>query len=201
MNISDLQALDLISRLPDNAPLTVEEAAVFLRVSPSTLNKMRMPGHPTGGPVYSQAGKKGTGGSNQKVLYLKRDLVAWLEENKVSNTLEAAVRKGQMFVTAADLAEERPYWVNEAGLIAGSVWDTSADLLVARIVSPLWSVAWLDATEACLKPWSGIMAKRVLVGAVERALSDILGGVRGALERDEFENEARGTDKTIVREI
>ena len=201
MNISDLQALDLISRLPDNVPLTVEEAAVFLRVSPSTLNKMRMPGHPTGGPVYSQAGKKGTGGSNQKVLYLKRDLVEWLETNKVSNTLEAAVRKGQMFVTAADLAEERPYWLNEAGLVSGSVWDTSVDLLVARITSPLWSVAWLDATEACLRPWSGIIAKRALVGAVERALSDILGGIRGALEHDEFEAVARDTDKTMEREI
>lgn len=201
MNLSDLQALDLISRLPDTAPLTVEEAAVFLRVSPSTLNKMRMPGHPTGGPVYSQGGRKGTGGTNQKVLYLKRDLVAWLEENRVSDTLEAAVRKGQMFRTAADLAEERPYWVNEAGLIAGSVWETSADILIARVVSPLWSVAWLDATEACLRPWSGIIAKRALAAAVERTLSDILGGVRGALERDELEAEARNTDMTIEREI
>ena len=49
MSIAELQALDLISRLPDNVPLTVEEAAIFLRMSPSTLNKMRMPGHPTGG--------------------------------------------------------------------------------------------------------------------------------------------------------
>ncbi len=190
MSIAELQALDLISRLPDNVPLTVEEAAIFLRMSPSTLNKMRMPGHPTGGPVYSQGGRKGTGGANQKVLYLKGDLVAWLQANRVSDTLAAAVRKGQMFATLADVAEERPYWTNEAGLIAGSVWETSEDVFFARLLSPLWGVEWLSASDACVRSWSGVIAKRALAGAVERVLSDVLGGIRGSLERDEMETAA-----------
>ena len=29
MNLADLQALDLISKLPDDVPLTVEEAAIL----------------------------------------------------------------------------------------------------------------------------------------------------------------------------
>lgn len=190
MNLADLQALDLISRLPDDVWLTVEEAAIFLRMSPSSLNKMRMPGHPTGGPVYSQGGKNGAGGANQKVLYRKSDLAAWLQANRVSDTLAAAVRKGQMFATLADLAEERPYWRNEAGLIAGTVWETSVDVFFARLFSPLWQVEWLPASDACMLPWSGIIAKRALAVSVERVLSDALGGIRGALERDEMESAA-----------
>ena len=186
MNLADLQALDLISKLPDDVPLTVEEAAIFLRMSPSTLNKMRMPNHPTGGPVYSQGGKKGAGGANQKVLYMKGDLVAWLRDNRVSDTLAAAVRKGQMFATLADVAEERPFWLDEEGRVAGSVWETSVDVFFARLLSPLWQVEWLPASDACMLPWSGVIAKRALAGEVERVLSDALGGIRGSLERDEM---------------
>lgn len=195
MNLAELQALDLISKLPDDVPLTVEEAAIFLRMSPSTLNKMRMPNHPTGGPVYSQGGKKGAGGANQKVLYMKGDLVAWVRENRVSDTLAAAVRKGQMFATLADVAEERPFWLDEEGRIAGSVWETSVDVFFARLLSPLWNIRWMSALDAAVVPWSRFMAKRALAGAVERALTDALGAVRASAERDEFDAVAADGDE------
>ncbi len=196
MNLAELQALDLISKLPDDVPLTVDEAAIFLRTSPSTLAKMRMPNHPTGGPVYSQGGRKGTSGANQKVLYMKGDLVAWLRENRVSDTLSAAVRKGQMFATLADVAEEHPYWLDEEGRVAGSVWETSVDVFFARLLSPLWNVRWMTALDACVVPWSGIIPKRALAGAVERVLTDSLGAIRGSLEHDEFDEvAAEGKDR------
>lgn len=199
MNLAELQALDLISKLPDDVPLTVEEAAIFLRTSPSTLAKMRMPGHPTGGPVYSQGGRKGTSGANQKVLYMKGDLVAWLRENRVSDTLSAAVRKGQMFATLADVAEEHPYWLDEEGRVAGSVWETSVDVFFARLLSPLWNVRWMSALDACVVPWSGFMAKRSLAGAVERVLTDSLGAIRASVEGDELEAVAADGEERIKR--
>jgi hypothetical protein len=100
-----LEALAHICSLPDSTWLTTYEASVFLRVSDSTLERMRQPGSTTQGPPYSQAGggkKDARGkavraeGRNQKVLYKKGDLLAWLEQNRVSDSLKAAVRKGQV---------------------------------------------------------------------------------------------------------
>jgi len=190
MKIAELELLAILSGLPGDVAVTTEEAAVLLRVSPSTLAKMRMPNHPVKGPPYIQAGEKGTTGANQKVTYLIDDLKAWQRANRVTDTQAAAVRKGQLFATLLDLAEERPYWVNEKGLLAGLVMDTSEDVFIARILSPGWSVDWLNATDASLRPWAGIIGKRVHVAEVERVLSDLLGSVRGALEHAEFEAEA-----------
>lgn len=190
MKIAELELLAILSGLPGDVAVTTEEAAVLLRVSPSTLAKMRMPNHPVKGPPYIQAGDKGTTGANQKVTYLIDDLKAWQRANRVTDTQAAAVRKGQLFCTITDLAEERPYWTNESGLISGPVMNTSEDVFVARILSPVWSVDWLNATDVSLRPWAGIIGKRAHVAEVERVLMDVLGGVRGALERDEFEAEA-----------
>lgn len=186
--VSDLQALDLIQRLPDDVLLTTAEAAVFLRCSVRTLERLRQPGED--GPDYVQPGGAGAMGRNQKCLYRKSDLKAWIQRMIVKDSTAAAVRKGQLFRTLADLAEERPYWRNEAGLIAGSVWETSVDVFFARLLSPLWQVEWLPASDACMLPWTGFIAKRAHAGSVERVLSDVLGGIRGALERDEMESAA-----------
>jgi hypothetical protein len=194
MKLSDLQALDLISRLPDDVPLTVEEAAIFLRMSPSTLNKMRMPGHPTGGPVYSQGGKRGASGSNQKVLYLKKDLIVWLEANRVADTHAAAVRKGQMFRTLADLVEERPFWRDATGRIAGTVEDTDVDVFFARIGTPLWSVEWLPATDAVTEPWTDEASLHAFADSLDGVVSTFRGTLAASKERatlDSFASEAK----------
>ena len=183
--VADLSTLELLHRLPEQALLTTAEAAVFLRTSVRSLERMRQPGG--GGPVFVQGGAKGTVGSNQKCLYMKSDLLAWVESLKVSDNIEAAVRKGQLFRTVLDVAEENPYWLDEEGRVAGSVWETSVDVFFARIQSPLWSVEWMSASEACVRPWAGFMAKRALAGAVERVLTDALGAIRASAERDEFE--------------
>ena len=191
MKIAELELLAVLSKLPDDAALSTEEAAVLLRVSPSTLSKMRMPGHPVQGPVFIQGGSKGASGSNQRVTYLVGDIKDWQRENRVSNTHEASARKGQMFATLLDLAEERPYWTDGKGLISGPACDVSEDVFLARILSPEWSVDWLSATDAALRPWSGIIGKRAHVAEVTRVLTDLRDEAHAALERDEFEAVAR----------
>lgn len=186
MNLADLQALDLISRLPDDVWLTVEEAAIFLRMSRSSLEKMRMPGHPTGGPVYSQGGKKGAGGVNQKVLYRKSDLAAWLQANRVSDTLAAAVRKGQMFRTIADLVEERAFWRDASGRISGTVEETDVDVFFERLLSPLWQVEWLPATEAATEPWPDEASHQAFVDELDGVVSSFRGTLRAAVEATAF---------------
>lgn len=93
INNSVLDDVDRLHCLADSVPFTTKEAALFLRSSVSALEAMRRQGT---GPVYIQPGAKGSVGANQKCLYQKADLLAWLDANKVSSVIEAAERKGQL---------------------------------------------------------------------------------------------------------
>lgn len=104
--LANLDVLERLHRLPDEVALTTSEAAIFLRSSVSALESMRAKGT---GPAYIQGGGRGAVGSNQKCLYEKADLLAWMRANKVSSTVEAAVRKGQLFMSVADLAREKAF--------------------------------------------------------------------------------------------
>jgi hypothetical protein len=88
---ADFDLLDRLHRLPDTCFLTTSEAAVFLRSSVSSLERMRRDGT---GPLYTQDGGKGARGINQKCFYEKSDLLAWQRKNKVASSMQAAVRKG-----------------------------------------------------------------------------------------------------------
>ena len=151
VKIADLEALELLARLPDDVPLTVSEAAIFLRVSKSALDKMRRPDAANPGPVYSQGGAKGSSGSNQKVVYFKGDLKAWLVANRCSDTLEAAKRRGQLFATAADLLEPEAFWRNTVGEIAGLVEESSVVQFFERLGQ--WEIEWLALGEALKEQW------------------------------------------------
>lgn len=183
MKISSLEALELISRLPDDVPLTTEEAAVFLRLSVTTLERMRADGT---GPVYSQGGAKGAGGTNQKCLYLKADLKVWLAANRVSSSMEAAVRKGQMFRTLGDVQREVAVWIGADGLVAGLVEDTEVDVFFGRLGNPLWGVEWVSAMEAAMRPWSDIAAHKEFAGNVSECLRGLVDAVSAAVDASEM---------------
>jgi hypothetical protein len=181
--IADLETLDLLHRLPDDAALTTAETAVFLRLSVRQLERMRRPGG--GGPAYMQYGVSGSRGANQKCLYRKRDLVDWQTSQRVSDNVEAAVRKGQLFRTVADVAEERPYWLTPDGKVGGAVEDTSVDIFFARLGK--WEIVWLPADEAACMPWSSTIAQRDLSLRVCEAMSDVITRCREALDRAEVD--------------
>lgn len=101
--------LDAIHALPNGALLTTSEAAIFLRTSVTKMERLRKEGQ---GPAYSQGGSRGAKGTNQACLYEKADLLAWHQANKVSSSLDAAVRKGQAFATIADIAELAGFYVD-----------------------------------------------------------------------------------------
>ena len=106
------EVLAALHALPDKAALTTAEAALFLRLSPKTLERMRLDGS---GPTYTQGGIRGARGGNQKCLYLKIDLLTWQQANQVSNSMEAAVRRGHAFKTVFDLIAEAPFYVRHLG--------------------------------------------------------------------------------------
>jgi len=59
--------------------LTTVEAAAFLRLSPRTLERMRVEGN---GPPYFKAGP----GKRARVLYRQADLITWLTDNSFTAT-------------------------------------------------------------------------------------------------------------------
>lgn len=146
--LASLDILERLHRLPDAVALTTSEAAVFLRSSVSALESMRAKGT---GPAYIQGGGKGASGSNQKCLYEKADLLTWQRANKVSSTVEAAVRKGQFFTSIHDLAALEPFWVDERGQIVGMVEAEPVGTVLARL--GLFEIEWLPAMEALSQPW------------------------------------------------
>jgi hypothetical protein len=156
-----LAQLDVLARLhalPEAVALTTSEAAIFLRSSVSALEAMRAKGT---GPTYIQGGGKGAAGTNQKCLYEKADLLAWQRAHKVSSTVEAAVRKGQLFATAFDLLQTEAFWVDCHGGIISMVETASISTAVERLGQ--YEIEWLPVVDAAARPWKDVVVHRELI--------------------------------------
>lgn len=191
MKSTSLAGLDVLARLymlPDAVALTTSEAAVFLRSSVSALESMRAKGT---GPVYIQGGGRGASGSNQKCLYEKADLLAWQRANKVASTVEAAVRKGQLFATLADLACAAAFWIDYHGQVMGMVEMASVSTVMERL--GLYDIEWLPVSEAAARTWSDLADHRKLANAVTDILRREIAHVLAAIESTELSVESQPT--------
>lgn len=176
-----LDALARLHYLPDSAALTTSEAAVFLRSSVSALEAMRAKGT---GPTYIQGGGKGAAGSNQKCLYEKADLLAWQRANKVSSTVEAAVRKGQLFVSIYDLASLEPFWVDKRGQVVGMIEAEAVATVLARL--GLYDIEWLPVMDVLGRSWSDTVRHRALAAQASNLLRQELHRIDAGLEATEL---------------
>lgn len=179
-----LHRLDVLARLhclPDSAALTTSEAAVFLRSSVSALEAMRAKGT---GPTYIQGGGKGAAGFNQKCLYEKADLLAWQRANKVSSTVEAAVRKGQLFVSIYDLASLEPFWLDKRGQVVGMIEaEAVATVLVCL---GLYDIEWLPVMDALGRSWSDAVRHQELASQASSLLQHALYRIDTGLKATEI---------------
>lgn len=164
--LANLDILDRLASLPDSTFLTTNEAAVFLRSSVSALETWRVKG---GGPTYSQQGARGVGGVNQKCLYEKADLLAWQRAAKVSSTMEAAVRKGQLFTTLLGLAHTEAFWIDEKGQVVGMVEAAPISTVIARL--GVFDIQWMPVIDAAAREWSDLVEHQEFAGQVESVLS------------------------------
>lgn len=172
--------------MPDSAALTTSEAAIFLRSSVSALEAMRAKGT---GPSYVQGGGKGAAGSNQKCLYEKADLLAWQRGNKVSSTVEAAVRKGQLFASAYELAALQPFWLDSHGQVAGMIEAETVETVLARL--GLYGIEWLPVIDALGRAWSDIERHRAIAAQATNLLRQELYRIDAGLEATELAAAAR----------
>lgn len=183
--LAHLDVLARLHQLPDAVALTTSEAAIFLRSSVSALESMRAKGT---GPVYIQGGGRGASGSNQKCLYEKADLLAWQRANKVASTVEAAVRKGQLFATLADLAYAEAFWIDHHGHVMGMVEMASVATVIERL--GLYDIEWLPVSDAAARMWSDLADHRKLADAVSDTLSRELSCIAAGVESTELAAES-----------
>lgn len=155
--LCDLTVLERLALLPDSALLTSSEAAFLLRISLSTLERKRRDGS---GPVYCQSGEIGAKGSNQKCVYIKADLDAYVRARRVGSSMEAAARKGQMsgsagihraFTKLDDLLEKRAFYMNASQKIDADIESLPIDTFIARLGT--WKIVWMNALEASVAAW------------------------------------------------
>lgn len=175
--MSALQVWTILNAAPPEIPLTTSEAAIFLRESVTSMERMRKAG---GGPVYSQSGGPDAKGTNQKCLYDKADLLAWKESNKVSSSLQASVRKGQAFSTIFDLAEHEAFYVDARGNVESMVEECLLGTVVERIGA--WEIQWLTPVEAASRRWTNLAKHQSFAAGVQSVLSNALHAVSAGIE-------------------
>jgi hypothetical protein len=188
INIEDLRTLEILHRLPDDAALTSEEAAAILRLSPSSLERMRKKGN---GPAYSQGGEKGARGTNQKCTYLKGDLIEWQKNNRVTSSMGAAVRRAQAYMpyvdptprrSIYDLVTKRAFYIDSSGKVAGAFEQTAVEVMLSRLGS--WRIDWLNPIAASDRSWSSVDDYRQFAIGVRTALQKAMETVSESLDKD-----------------
>ena len=110
-------------------------------------------------------------GRNQKCLYRKAELNSWIQRMTVSDSTAAAVRKGQLFMSLADLAEPEAYWINPAGDVAGLVEESDVDVFFKRLGT--WEIRWMDPLEASGEQWESLAAIKSHAEAMDKRLSAV----------------------------
>ncbi len=181
-----VDVLDAIHSLHPATLLTTSEAAIFLRTSVTKMERLRKDGD---GPAYIQGGGLNAKGSNQTCLYEKGDLLAWVKGNKVSSSLEAAVRKGQTFATIFDLADHHAFYLAKDGSVESMVEENLLSTVVERIGQ--WDIIWLTPIEAASRRWSDLTRHQDFAAGVESVLSQASRGVQSGIESTDIASVSR----------
>jgi hypothetical protein len=191
--LADLDPWERINHMPDERPLKSSEAAVLMTFSLSTLERMRVDGT---GPDYFQGGIRKAGstpsqakGTNQHIRYFKPDIRSWFKAGKVSSSMQAAIRKGQAFRTIVDLAEERPFYLDTIGCVAGMVESTPINTFIERLGE--WDIVWMPAVEAASRAWANLADHQSFAESVNNVLSHARSGIDTGLEATELNVETR----------
>lgn len=189
-NGEKMKAVDVINAiksLDPTIPLTTSEAAIFLRMSVTTLERLRKSGS---GPTYSQPGAVGVTGSNQTCYYQRADLEAWFNGNRINSVLEASIRKGQTFGTIFDVAEPAAFYVDPEGNIESMVEENMLGTVVGRIGQ--WEILWMTPVEAAGRRWTDLDTHKAFAEGVRRVLSNAINALDMGVEETDIAQSMRG---------
>ncbi|NQW92558.1 MAG: hypothetical protein HQ446_00715 [Polaromonas sp.] len=194
--LNELSVLDALARLPEMATLETSEAAIFLRVSLSTLERWRRDGN---GPLYIQVGKEGARSFNQKCRYQKADLINFQDKHKFSSSTKAATMRGLGFIRFSDpfydgsefdLTTKRPFYVNSRGFIVSSVQDTILQDVIERLGK--FDIKWIYPVPATYMTWSATVAHTNYCMGLQRELLLTMNRIDSSLSRQQADSVSKG---------
>lgn len=173
-----------LASMPDDTPVGVDLAAVYLCTSPATLKRMRAEGT---GPKYLQPKtNEGTTARNQKISYLMGDLKDWLRAQSTSSTMHAAELRGTMFATLQDLAALEPFWVKKVKGVEAILGHLLATDVEGLISDEEAKIEWIDWGSAMALPWIDSGQRKVFEDPFMRLLARILDAAKAGFERGEL---------------
>lgn len=170
MEIDD--ALIRLHYLPDSVTLTSSEAALFLNISITTLDRLRKSGD---GPDYMQGGSYGAKGTNQACTYHKHDLITWQQKNKVSGKLDSAIKNGHAFVSIFELGQQEAFYLDLHGNVEAMCERTEVQTIIERLGQ--WDIVWMTPVEAASREWSSLSSHRAYAGEIQNVLSQAASSV------------------------
>ena len=173
-----------LASMPDDTPVGVDLAAVYLCSSPATLKRMRAEGT---GPKYLQPKtNEGTTARNQKISYLMGELKVWLKAQTTSSTMHAAELRGTMFATLQDLATLEPFWVKKVKGVEAILGHVLATDLAGLISDEEARIEWMDFGAALALPWSDSGQRKAFEEPFKRLLTRTLDAAQAGHETGEL---------------
>lgn len=194
--LNELSVLDALARLPELATLETSEAAIFLRVSLSTLERWRRYGE---GPLYIQFGKDGARSFNQKCRYQKADLIDFQEKHKVSSTAQSAIMRGLGFMRSVgpvpkrsdfDITNRRPFYVDSHGHLVDSVEDTILQDVIERLGK--FDIEWIHPVQATYETWSATVAHTNYCRGIQSALLLTMNRIDASVSKQQEDSWSKG---------
>ena len=178
----DVPFPERMNALPDDTLLTSAEAAVFLDISPATLDRMVSD---IDAPLPKRIGR----GATAPRMYLKEDLLKY--QRKLGNPLGALPkdqRKIRRFSDISDLAMQLPYYLDEFQRVVGLVGNQSMGVVIEQLGK--WQIVWLNAIDATSRTWSNLGEHRKRAREVSKVLNQSKRVISAGLEGTEI---AEGT--------
>jgi hypothetical protein len=107
-------------------------------------------------------------------------LLEWVEKNKVKSLKEAAIRKGQLFASVADLGGQEAFYITPDGAVESMVEENLLGTVVERIGQ--WDIAWMTPVEAAGRAWSDLPRHKEFAENVQRVLHKATRAVEQGVE-------------------
>ena len=152
-------------------------AALFLAISITTLDRLRVAGN---GPAYMQGGSYGAKGTNQACTYHKKDLIAWQEKHKVTSTMQAAILKGQTFSTIFELGQQEAFYVDPHGNVEAMCERMQVQTVIERLGQ--WEIVWMTPVEAASREWSDLTAHKSFAGEIQTVMGKAASGIAAGVD-------------------
>jgi hypothetical protein len=171
LNLRDDEFKRLIK---DDFLLTVDQAALFLAVSASTLNHWRSDGK---GPPFIKLGDTG----RATIRYRMGDLNSYVSSNTFTSVAEAALANAQRRVSDfwLDFDKPHPYLVKSSFFVAGSC-TADKSTFTGVFLDPFAKIRWMKADKALGMLWLRNDSRQELLAAYLNSQAGT--GARGRID-------------------